>query len=182
MVGYYEWREHTRFCCARVISTCWPSFSPGTTRGETLLSTSLCLRDCSCWDFTGAAGQSWSQGRVGPRLSLSFGAEDGASRAVITAASHSLQILATQSFSCSNTETKPRTDLGEEESRSVSHPICGVWEVYCSKCSLSGWGTDSCRVSCHLRAGPVCILALEKRKLKQINTLENLNFSWFFPT
>lgn len=34
-------------CVSRIISTCWISFRPGTTRGETLLSTSLCLSDCS---------------------------------------------------------------------------------------------------------------------------------------
>lgn len=70
-------------CFSRIISTCCISFWAGTTRGETLLSASLYLRDCSSWDFH------WS------RILLTAGAEGGASWAVIKAVSHSSQILAT---------------------------------------------------------------------------------------
>lgn len=73
-------------CFSRIISTCCISFWPGTTRGETLLSAPLHLRDCSSSDFH----CSW--------ILLTAGAEGGASWAVIKAASHSSQILATEPF------------------------------------------------------------------------------------
>lgn len=60
-------------------------------------------------------------------------------------------------FSCSDTETKPTTGFGEEEGRSESHPVRGVWEVTAQNAALSGSGADSCQVSCHLKTGPVCV-------------------------
>ena len=75
-------------------------------------------------------------------------------------------------FSCSNTETKPTTGLSEEEGRSESHPICGVWEVTAQSAACLAEGLIPVK-SAAISKLVLFVSDLNQGNLNQIITLED---------
>lgn len=138
---YYEWRKHIRALLLKNYFHLLHLILAWNHKGWDSAGSFSVLRGCSSSDFHWSQifAESWCWGWC----------LMGSHQSCLT------QFLNTghRVFSCSNTETKPTTGFGDEEGRSDSITVSEKWLLRMQP--LSGWGTDSCQVSCHLKTGPV---------------------------